>query len=597
MGPGGVYRGLVADAYPDLLLPPNALPSILVKVISSRLKATRHSILSVRSSEEEALFTLGVWARSDMQQLWRVEKATMSLPQLASRLKQTAKFDVPLPDRSLFQGHAPAKMDARREAIEKYFETVLDSPMNEKGAVVVCQYLSTDVMQTEEIDANGTLWRSGPRSPVVGSDGRPLKEGFLTKRGKNFGGWKSRYFILDDPILRYYETAAGSKGPLLGTIKLTNAQIGKQRSDNGSPARGNERAVDDSIKEFRHALCINEPKRNGGFIRHILCAESDEERDEWVEALLQYVGASPVEKDKGRKSSKKDETSSNRMSSKTSRNKDAARENSIHSNLPEEPEPDETEGLQSVNYEDTLPAQQPSRSMSSAMSIANQPEPSSPQLDATAQNMGRLQGPKIISGPTNGGVIQDAAQWGFKTPESPKAKEKEPRKRGIWGFREKPSNDGITTHSNDSNSDLGDRSLTGEKGSNNQGSSYGRAVFGIPLAEAVDQFTATGNNACLPAVMFRCLEYLEDKNASNEEGIFRLSGSSTLIKQLKERFNTEGDVDLLADGHYYDVHAVASLLKLYLRELPTTVLTRELHIDFLDVLSKSPSTIPLLEPC
>jgi len=34
---------------------------------------------------------------------------------------------------------------------------------------------------------------------------------------------------------------------------------------------------------------------------------------------------------------------------------------------------------------------------------------------------------------------------------------------------------------------------------------------------------------------------------------------------------------------YYDIHAVAGLLKLYLRELPSTVLTRERHVDFLHV--------------
>lgn len=32
------------------------------------------------------------------------------------------------------------------------------------------------------------------------------KEGYLTKRGKNFGGWKTRYFVLSGPILEYYDT-------------------------------------------------------------------------------------------------------------------------------------------------------------------------------------------------------------------------------------------------------------------------------------------------------------------------------------------------------------------------------------------------------
>ena len=37
--------------------------------------------------------------------------------------------------------------------------------------------------------------------------------------------------------------------------------------------------------------------------------------------------------------------------------------------------------------------------------------------------------------------------------------------------------------------------------------------------------------------MFRCIQYLEAKKAEQEEGIYRLSGSSAVIKSLKDRFN------------------------------------------------------------
>ncbi|CAG8755379.1 398_t:CDS:2, partial [Racocetra persica] len=87
----------------------------------------------------------------------------------------------------------------------------------------------------------------------------------------------------------------------------------------------------------------------------------------------------------------------------------------------------------------------------------------------------------------------------------------------------------------------------------------------------------------LPAVVFRCIEYLDANDADKEEGIYRLSGAAMTLKHLKDRFNSEGDVDLLNQGEYYDVHAVAGLLKLYLRELPTSVLTRELHMEFVNV--------------
>ena len=46
---------------------------------------------------------------------------------------------------------------------------------------------------------------------------------------------------------------------------------------------------------------------------------------------------------------------------------------------------------------------------------------------------------------------------------------------------------------------------------------------------------------------------------------------------------TEGDVDLLSSD-VQDPHAIAGLLKSFLRELPSSLLTRELHMRFLAVM-------------
>jgi RhoGAP domain len=64
-----------------------------------------------------------------------------------------------------------------------------------------------------------------------------------------------------------------------------------------------------------------------------------------------------------------------------------------------------------------------------------------------------------------------------------------------------------------------------------------RAVFGVPLEEALD----VAQIANLPAIVFRCIQYLEAKKADQEEGIYRLSGSSAVIKNLKDRFNSGED--------------------------------------------------------
>lgn len=46
-------------------------------------------------------------------------------------------------------------------------------------------------------------------------------------------------------------------------------------------------------------------------------------------------------------------------------------------------------------------------------------------------------------------------------------------------------------------------------------------------------------------------------------------------------------MDLLASDEYWDPHAIAGLLKAFLRELPASILTRDLHLRFLSVIGVS----------
>lgn len=81
----------------------------------------------------------------------------------------------------------------------------------------------------------------------------------------------------------------------------------------------------------------------------------------------------------------------------------------------------------------------------------------------------------------------------------------------------------------------------------------------------------------LPSIVYRCLEYLYKNRGIMEEGIFRLSGSSAVIKILQDRFEKDHDVDLCAyndeidvqsSGNFIGVNTISGLLKLYLRKLP-----------------------------
>ena len=556
---GSVYKGLISDSYPGLLLPPNAVPFILVRVTSSRLKPSRQSTLAVKGSEEESAFTLGVFSRADLRQLWQVEKPASSLSQLDHQLKQVSSFGAKLPDGGLFSGHAPAKVDTRRVALEKYFEAIFDTPMDEKAALVMSHYLSTQVIQSNndtKIGEDGKMNRIN--AIFQDSNQRRTKAGYLTKRGKNFGGWKTRYFVLEEPVLRYYESAGGA---LLGSIKLQNAQIGRQtmHHPNPSPSRGSEE-VDGN---FRHALIIMEPKRkdSSSHLKHVLCAKSDEERDQWVASLIQYVEISSSGEKRIRPQLPRNESSSSKLSLLLPKKK-SSKSDEFGNDTSEV----DVNSLQAVSYEATLQAQAPQRVTPSPRDT----ETPSPEQDVHGSHI-----PKSISGPLNGVVIQNAMAWGNKPTDSPRSKDKE-RKRSIWGFREKGLPDPATSHSPDSAIGL----------VRPHSSVQHKDCFGIPLAEAIESYPPKGVDACLPAVVYRCLEYLATKGAADEEGIFRLSGSSVVIKGLRERFHYEGDVDICSDGRYYDIHAVASLLKQYLRELPTPILTRDLHFEFLAVLGE-----------
>ena len=557
----GVCKGFVSDTHPDLLIPPNALPSIIIKVISSRLKPSRNSYLVNKGSEEEPVFTLGVSSRSDLEELWQVEKSLISLPQLDYQLKQCAPFGAKLPDRALFSGHAPAKIDARRVALERYFETILDTPMDDNAALILCRYLSTQIVEGLTDEANDHHSASG--SPVTqGPDGRLLKEGYLTKRGKRYGGWKARFFVLDEPVLRYYDSPGG---PLSGTIKLSNAQIGKPlpHHSSNSPSRGEE-----SDSHYRHAFLILEPKRNNSnnHVRHTLCAESDEERDAWVDALLYYVDDHQEDGQAKKPSVSSNESGSHRIFAPQKRPQ------RNDGSLTDSPQSDTFDGLQSVSYDDTVAAHPPFVDTLPDKRFAESPSPPY----AGAQNFGTAQKYPTISGPSNGAKIQDVGAWGNKPLAPSQTLDKEHKKRSIWGFHNKHPLE-TTAYSNESTLSLTQQQYY-ERISNV------RPAFGLSLADAVEYCHPRGVDVCLPAVVFRCLEYLKAQDAWSEEGIFRLSGSSVVIKSLRDRFNNEGDFDFLADDNYYDVHAVASLLKLYLRELPSSVLTRELHLDFLHVL-------------
>ncbi|KAM4702913.1 rho GTPase-activating protein 22 [Rhinophrynus dorsalis] len=101
---------------------------------------------------------------------------------------------------------------------------------------------------------------------------------------------------------------------------------------------------------------------------------------------------------------------------------------------------------------------------------------------------------------------------------------------------------------------------------------FGGAVFGQRLEDA---FHLEARPA--PLVVEQCVDFIRE-HGLHEEGLFRLPGQATLVRDLQEAFDC-GDKPPF--DRSTDVHTVASLLKLYLRELPEPVIPFCRYQDFL----------------
>jgi RalA-binding protein 1 len=117
-----------------------------------------------------------------------------------------------LPEGKLWKDHAPAKVDQRKVGFKKEFFFAWSSLKLHEIQAVLEHYLQSlirlPVKHNDEVIAFFT-------TDIVREQKQPVmqvghKEGYLTKRGKNFGGWKTRFFVLQGPMLEYYDCVSSS---------------------------------------------------------------------------------------------------------------------------------------------------------------------------------------------------------------------------------------------------------------------------------------------------------------------------------------------------------------------------------------------------
>lgn len=107
--------------------------------------------------------------------------------------------------------------------------------------------------------------------------------------------------------------------------------------------------------------------------------------------------------------------------------------------------------------------------------------------------------------------------------------------------------------------------------------SRSNGVFGKSLSDIMVYERKFGARL-VPILVEKCAEFIREHGLV-EEGIFRLPGQDNQVKQFREAFDAGERPSFPSDT---DVHTVASLLKLYLRELPEPVVPWTQYQDFLD---------------
>uniref|UniRef100_A0A803VVJ9 Rho GTPase-activating protein 24 n=1 Tax=Ficedula albicollis TaxID=59894 RepID=A0A803VVJ9_FICAL len=117
---------------------------------------------------------------------------------------------------------------------------------------------------------------------------------------------------------------------------------------------------------------------------------------------------------------------------------------------------------------------------------------------------------------------------------------------------------------------------------------FGGGIFGQKLEDTVRYEKRYGHRLA-PMLVEQCVDFIRQRGLK-EEGLFRLPGQANLVKELQDAFDCGEKPSFDSNT---DVHTVASLLKLYLRELPEPVVPYAKYEDFLScakMLSKEEET-------
>lgn len=97
-------------------------------------------------------------------------------------------------------------------------------------------------------------------------------------------------------------------------------------------------------------------------------------------------------------------------------------------------------------------------------------------------------------------------------------------------------------------------------------------IFGVPIEDVCER-----ECSIIPNIVVKLLEEIELRGL-DEMGLYRVPGSVGSINALKNAFDEEGAVSnsfTLEDDRWFEINTIAGCFKLYLRELPDSLFTKE----------------------
>ncbi|XP_020510862.1 N-chimaerin [Labrus bergylta] len=89
------------------------------------------------------------------------------------------------------------------------------------------------------------------------------------------------------------------------------------------------------------------------------------------------------------------------------------------------------------------------------------------------------------------------------------------------------------------------------------------------------------HNTKRPMVVDMCIQEIEARGLQSE-GLYRISGFSELIEDVKLAFDRDGEKADISSNAYEDINCITGALKLYFRELPIPLITYDAHPRFIE---------------